>query len=110
MNGSAWVLSYTIGTGAANIGARQLTVDTTTAGGATIYATTAEGTANRLISVQDLGSAVADAGTLLTLATAPTGDIFRGVDFAPIPEPSTLALAGMGLTALWGFARRNRKS
>ena len=107
-NGSAWVLSYTIGTGAANVGARQLTVDTTTAGGATIYATTAEGSANRLISVQDVGSSAADDGTLVTLATAPTGEIFRGVDFAPIsvPEPSTLALAGLGLAALWKFRRR----
>jgi hypothetical protein len=105
-NGSAWVLSYTIGTGAASIGARQLTVDTTTAGGATIYATTAEGAANRLISVQDLGSAAADAATLITLATAPAGELFRGVDFAPTPEPSTLALAGIGLAALWNFRRR----
>ena len=109
-NGSAWVLSYTISTGVANIGARQLTVDTTTPGGATIFATTAESSANRLISVQDLGSTSADATTLATLATAPTGDLFRGVAFAPIPEPATFALAGMGLTALWGFTRRNRKS
>jgi hypothetical protein len=111
-NGSSWALTYTIGTGVANVGARQFTVDTTTAGGPTIYATTAETSANRLISVKDVGSAAADAATLVTLGTSPTGEIFRGVDFAPVvvPEPSSLGLSAMGLAVLFKFARRDRKS
>jgi hypothetical protein len=50
------------------------------------------------------------AGT--ALLTAGTDYAFRGLDFSPepVPEPSTLALVGMGLISLCGFARRNRKS
>jgi hypothetical protein len=28
---------------------------------------------------------------------------------APLPEPQTLAMLGLGMAALFGFSRRNRK-
>ena len=53
-------------------------------------------------SATDLGSGAA--GTSILQADA--NDAFRGLEFAPTPEPSTLALAGIGLAALWNFRRR----
>jgi hypothetical protein len=100
-NGTSWSLSYTLGTGAANIGARGLAVDFSGLN-PVIYATTAEGTANRLITVTDIG--VASLST--TLATAPANEIFRGLEFTPtIPEPSFAALLGVGLLVLVGKQR-----
>jgi hypothetical protein len=103
-NGSAWSLTYTLGTGAANIGARGLAVDFS---GLTpvIYATTAEATANRLITITDTGSS----STAATLATASGNEIFRGLEFTPtVPEPSALALAGLGFVAAAVLRRAKR--
>ena len=71
-----------------------------------IYATSADGAS--LFDVVDTNATA----TASLLATAAANEAFRGLDFSPtnVPEPATLALAGMGLTALWGFTRRNRKS
>jgi hypothetical protein len=100
---SAWTLAYTLGTGATNIGARGLTVNFASASGPTIYATTAEASANRLISVVDTGAA----STPTTLATAGTNVIFRGVDFAPqsVPEPGTAASVAGGIALLLTLRR-----
>lgn len=104
-NGSAWTLSYTLGTGVANIGARGLAVDFS-GGNPIIYATTAESSADRLISITDTGAG----STATTLATAAANTIFRGLDFAPqaVPEPSALAVASLGLATLLVLHRRQR--
>jgi hypothetical protein len=102
-NGSAWVFDYSLSLG--TNGATGLAVNFSGAN-PIIYATSADG--KSLFDVTDTGATAS--GTLL--ATAAANEAIRGVDFSPqpVPEPSTLALAGMGLTTLWVFARRNRKS
>jgi len=97
----AWTLSYTLGTGTTNIGARGLAVDWSGTD-PIIYATTGEGTTNRLISIVDTGAT----STPTTLATAGLGTVFRGLEWAPIPEPSSAALLGLGLAALLGLRRK----
>lgn len=109
----SWSLAYTLGTGAADIGARGLAVDWSGAN-PVIYATTAEGSANRLIKITDTGSG----SVASTLATAGASKIFRGLAFAPVPVvttppastsvcvgfPATFTAAGAGTpspTAQW---------
>ncbi len=102
-NGAAWALTYTLGTGVDKIGARGLAVDFS-GGDPIIYATTGEATANRLIAITDTGAGSA----AITLATASANEIFRGLDFVPVPEPSVLTLAGLGALLLirgWRKAR-----
>ena len=100
-NGSTWSLTYTLGTGVANIGARGLAVDFSGVS-PVIYATTAEASADRLISITDTGAG----SVATTLATAGPNTIFRGLDFAPVavPEPSGAALAALAFASL--LARR----
>jgi hypothetical protein len=80
-NAGTWVRAYNLlnngTTGTACFG---LTVNWKTAGGATLYATTTNASANQLISVQDTGSANQ---TPTVLATAGTKEYFRGVAFVP---------------------------
>jgi hypothetical protein len=103
LGGGTWSLAYTIGTGTGSTaGARGLT-GVVSAGAVTLYATTAEGSANRLISIVDNGSAASAAVT--TLATSGTNTLFRGVDFAPVPAPGALSLLTVGALA---SARRRR--
>ena len=101
-NGTAWVFQYSLPT--VGVGADGLAVDFSAAN-PIIYATSADGTS--LFDLTDTGSS----STPSLLDTASANEAFRGLEFSPtnVPEPTTLALAGMGLTALWGFARRNRR-
>jgi hypothetical protein len=108
--GGVWTFQYslpvinTTGT-STTAGADGLAVDFSGAN-PIIYATSADGAS--LFDVVDTNATA----TASLLATAAANEAFRGLDFSPtnVPEPATLALAGMGLTALWGFTRRNRKS
>jgi hypothetical protein len=46
---------------------------------------------------------VGDSETFNLLFSLPTGTLIRGVSFAPIPEPSALAIFGAGLLGLFGL-------
>ncbi len=82
LNGSVWLMSYAF-SGLTNIGARGVAVDFNGAS-PVIYATTAESTGNRLVSITDTGMVSATTA----LATAGINQIFRGVAFAPTGAPA----------------------
>lgn len=74
---------------------------------ATLFATTTETSNNRLIQFVDAGS-LSTSTAFTTLQSAGANFVFRGVDVVPVPEPSAIALAGLG-AALAGLAARNRR-
>ncbi len=93
-NGTVFVLAYTFPTSSVStitVGARGLVADFS-GPNPIIYATTAEGSSNRLISIIDGGSV--GASTITTLATATTSNtIFRGIAFSPMASSSCTAPA-----------------
>ncbi len=98
-SGGLWSLAYTLNA-SLTAGVRGLCGVVLPGGGVVLYATTAQTSANQLVTVTDSGG-----GSLFTvLATAPTNTAFRGVDFAPIPSPGALAL--LGAAGLLGARRR----
>ena len=107
LTNGAFTLTYTLGTGVANIGARGLAVNFSGTN-PVVYATTAEATNDRLITITDTGAASA----ATTLATSGTNELFRGLDFAPgaaVPEPSTWAMCLAGLGGLAHIFRRRAR-
>ncbi len=87
LSAGTWTLAYTLVVGAGTgSGARGLTGSVDRAGQVTVYATTSETSANRLVSIVDTGAASAFA----LVTTAPVNTAFRGVDVAPaaaVPPP-----------------------
>lgn len=101
LSSGTWSLAYTMST-SLTAGLRGLTGTVDAASGNfLLYAVTADATANKLVSVIDSGAG----SSFTTLATAPANTAFRGVDFAPVPTPGTLALLGLSGLAV---ARRRR--
>jgi PEP-CTERM motif len=101
-SGGIWTSSYTLdsGTGMNGLAVNFSGTDPL------IYATTEDG--KNLIEITDSGPG--SAATTLASVDGST-EAFRGLDFTPqpAPEPSTLAMIGLGAATLLGF-RRNRKS
>jgi hypothetical protein len=95
-NALTWSQTYVLQTGV-NIGARGLTVDWSGAN-PVIYATTAETTGNRIVSITDTG--VLSSAT--TLATSGENQLYRSIAFSPILIPSlTISQAGNQVTLQW---------
>ena len=95
-NGSGtWTLQYTLGTGAANVGARGLAVDWSNPSAPVLYGTSAEASNNRMFKITDTGS-----GSAVTASvSAGANKVFRGVDFALLPSVWTSSSSGN-----WGSA------
>ena len=78
-NGSAWVYAYTLGYTLSSSDALYFMTADFSGANPVIYATSGESAANKLVTVTDTGAG----STFKSLATAPAGDAFRGVVFAP---------------------------
>jgi hypothetical protein len=98
-NGSTWTMSYAFA-GITNIGAHGVAVNFSGAH-PVIYATTAEASTNRLVSITDTGAA----STVTTLATAGFDQVFRGVALTPdngiVPQFYQSAGNGTSFTLAW---------
>jgi hypothetical protein len=101
-SGGVWTVAYTLDSNTAMNGV----VADFSGTAPVIYATTEDGTS--LVEITDAGAGTTSGATVLD--TAGTNEDFRGLEFAPVPEPSALTLAGLGLAGLIGFRRHNQKS
>jgi hypothetical protein len=98
-DGALWSLAYNIPTGGGAVG---LTADFNSAT-PIVYATTAEGSSNRLVRLVDTGPAV----SLELLAVAGSNRAFRGVDFAPgtsVPVRLAIQVSGTNAVFTWPVA------
>jgi hypothetical protein len=100
-SGGSWSASY-IMTNGLTTGVRGLCGVVDGFGTVTLYATTTETNANRIVTVTDTGAT----SLYSTIATAATNTAFRGIDFTPVPEPASILAIGAGLSLL--VARRKR--
>lgn len=99
-----WSLQYTLN-GQLTTGVRGLTASLS-GSNATFYASTTEGSANKLVSITDNITNTTATGNFAVIATAGTNTAFRGVEFTPVPEPASMAVLGLGVLA----ALRRRKA
>jgi hypothetical protein len=101
----AWSLSYAFA-GVTNRGARGLAVDFSGTR-PVLFATTAEDAGNQLISLTDNGAS----SPVVSLATAGSGQLFRGVALAPVADPAPKLFAAtpgsIGFNLAW-TTRLNR--
>jgi hypothetical protein len=87
-DGSAWTAHGTISGSFTGLAAAKNGTS------ADIFVTTAAG--DKLQKLTDTASFnAAISGSLTTLATAPTNEVFRGVAFAPVPEASSILFGGL---------------
>jgi hypothetical protein len=101
-SGGTWSLAYTLlNNGTTTTVARGLAGTVDGSGNTLLYFTTGA----LLGEVTDTG---VNTSTFITLATAPTGDAFRGVEFLPVPEPGSAAVLGLGLLGCALFRRFRR--
>lgn len=100
-NGTTWAKQWTINAANAT-GARSITGRVLPTGAVELFAI-ASNTTSDLFSILDTGSGTP---TATFLASAPTNTVFRGVEFAAIPEPASLA----GLSAFTLLVRRQRRA
>ncbi len=100
-NGSTWAKQWTVNATGAT-GARSIAGRIQPTGAIELYAI-ASNTTTDLFTILDTGSGIPAA---VTLASAPTNTVFRGVEFAPVPEPTTLGLIAGALTLI----RRGRRN
>ncbi len=108
-SGSVWTHDYTLlgllPTGGTATGYRGLAGQMDGGGSDDVILYTTDASSTYLQQVTDPIAALTNPGdTFITLATAPTNEVFRGVALAPaaVPEPSTLALLTVGAVALLG--------
>lgn len=96
--GGSWVLNN-IYAGTGTVGARGLT-GVVSGSNVTLYATTTETSANRLISITDTsGYNGTLSGTATTVATATTNTVFRGVAPAPLAGENQVASISVSPTS-----------
>ena len=114
-DGTNWILQYTLGAG-------QLTTTATTPGPAgvhglagttngngnvVLFGTTFDGTGanqTKFFTVTDTGAA----SLVAVLGTSPTNSAFRGIEYIPVPEPTSISMLALAMLGVAARARRRK--